>query len=124
VTLAAEAGQLQLNAFRAHHRFSLMQSIRLLTMRPECWKPAVWPESKQTKRPAESISCPGLLWPQLWCQFLAMNALAELAKAILASGKTLRELLIQADDLSPDLIDDMLNAEEMTRPSRARKAKT
>jgi aspartate ammonia-lyase len=123
VTLAAEAGQLQLNAFEPIIAFSLMQSIRLLTnatrvLETRCVVGIKADEAACAKHLVSGTALATALVP-----VLGYERSAELAKAILATGKTLRELLIQADDLTPDLIDGMLNAEEMTRPSRARKAK-
>ncbi|UVK54564.1 aspartate ammonia-lyase [Mesorhizobium sp. AR02] len=124
VTLAAEAGQLRLNAFEPIIVFSLMQSIRLLTNAARVLETRCVADIKADEAACGRHLLSGTALATALVPVLGYERSAELVEAILASGKTLRELLIQADDLSPDLIDDILNAEEMTRPSRARKAKT
>ncbi len=120
VTLAAEAGQLQLNAFEPVIVFNLLQSITLLTnavktLAEKCIS-GITANEDRCKLHLES----GTALATALTSLIGYEKSAELAKEILRSGRTMRELLDESQTLSADLLEQVLDAKSLTRPSRVR----
>ena len=120
VTLAAEAGQLQLNAFEPVIVFNLLQSITLLTnavrtLREKC----VVGITANEGRCKEHLEAGTALATAL-TSLIGYEKAAELAKEILRSGRTMRALLDESNTLSADLLEQVLDTKALTRPSRFR----
>jgi aspartate ammonia-lyase len=119
VTFAAEAGQLQLNAFEPVIAFSLLQSIKLLanaiaTLERRCVVGIRADEAVCARNLMSGTALVTALVP-----VIGYERAAVMAKAIL-SGQSLQSLLDQTTDLGPLTVTELLNAEVMTRPSRPR----
>ncbi|MFF0952800.1 aspartate ammonia-lyase [Rhizobium leguminosarum] len=120
VTLAAEAGQLQLNAFEPVIVFNLLQSITLLTnavktLAEKCVS-GITANEDRCKLHLEA----GTALATALTSLIGYERSAELAKEILRTGRTMRELLDESQTLSADLLEQVLDAKSLTRPSRVR----
>lgn len=123
VTLAAEAGQLQLNAFEPVIVFNLLQSMTLMTnaldtLADKCVRGI----TANVGRCRENLEAGTALATAL-TSLIGYEKSAQLAKEILASGRTMRELLEDDRSLSAELIGQVLDTKALTRPSRFRMAK-
>ncbi|MBE0578783.1 aspartate ammonia-lyase [Devosia sp.] len=125
VTLAAEAGQLQLNAMEPVIVFNLLQSISLManavnTLTDRCIV-GITANPENCLRHLESSTALATALTSL----LGYEESALLAHEILSTGKTMRQLLDERAGLSPELVEQALDTFAMTRPSRLRpKART
>ncbi len=120
VTLAAEAGQLQLNAFEPVIVFNLLQSMMLMTnalrtLDEKCVRGIVANE----ERCRQNLEAGTALATAL-TSLIGYERSAALAKEILATGRTMREVLETDHTLSPELLDQILDPRALTRPSRLR----
>jgi len=122
ITLAAEAGQLQLNAMEPVIAYNVLHSLELLTnaievLRTKCVS-GITANVQVCQRHLEaSTAVATALTPAI-----GYERAAELAKKVLASGKTIREVLEDEPDLSPDLISQTTDPYRLTRPTRNRTA--
>ena len=120
VTLAAEGGQLQLNAFEPVIVFNLLQSITLMTnaiktLTTKC-AVGITANEERCKQHLET----GTALATALTSLIGYERAADLAKEILRSGRTMRELLDESQSLSTDLLDKVLDPKALTRPSRFR----
>jgi aspartate ammonia-lyase len=114
VTMAAEAGQLQLNAFEPSIAFNLLTSLRLLrraaqTLAEKCVR-GIEADVERCRAHAEaSIALATALNP-----LLGYEATAKIAKTALATGRTVRSVAIEAG-IDPDAADRLLDPLAMAR---------
>jgi aspartate ammonia-lyase len=111
VTMAAEAGQLQLNAFEPVIAFTLLQTIKHLanaadTFAVRCVS-GIEANVANCKRNLEA----GTALATALVPSIGYARAAEIVKIALASGRSLRDLLIEGGDLSISAIDSMLDIE-------------
>jgi aspartate ammonia-lyase len=104
ITLASEAGQLQLNVMEPVITFNLMQSMMLLTnaiatFRTHCVTGITANPETALRHLEASTAVATALTP-----IIGYDRAAELAKEVLTSGRSIREVLEAAPDLSPDMI--------------------
>ncbi|MBB2688937.1 UNVERIFIED_ORG: aspartate ammonia-lyase [Rhizobium esperanzae] len=122
VTMAAEGGQLQLNAFEPVIVFNLLQSISLMTsafrtLADRCVAGIV--ANEETCR--QNLEAGTALATAL-TSLIGYEKAAELAKQILSTGRTMRELLEEDSSLSSNLIEQALEVKLLTQPIRLRRA--
>ncbi|MER8956956.1 aspartate ammonia-lyase [Mesorhizobium sp. M0833] len=122
VTLASEAGQLQLNVMEPVIAYNILHSLELLTnavnvLRSKCVVGVTANAENCRKHLEASTAVATALTPAI-----GYERAAELAKEVLATGKTIREVLAEQPDLSEDLIAQMADPHLLTRPSRYRAA--
>ncbi|MEV7604022.1 aspartate ammonia-lyase [Paenarthrobacter sp. NPDC089322] len=113
VTMAVEAGQLQLNAFEPVIVDSLMESIAWLTvacrqLRTHCVDGITANTAMLQQRMIESISVVTGLAP-----LIGYAAAAELAKEALATGRGIAELVLERGLLDPQAMEDALSAKRL-----------
>jgi aspartate ammonia-lyase len=114
VTMAAEAGQLQLNAFEPSIGFNLLTSLRLLrraaqTLAEKCVR-GIEANVEHCRANAEaSIALATAINP-----LLGYEATARIAKTALATGRTVRNVAIEAG-VDPDAADRLLDPLAMAR---------
>ncbi|MBV2179996.1 aspartate ammonia-lyase [Castellaniella sp. MT123] len=114
VTLAAESGQLQLNAMEPVIVFNILQSMRLLTSAISTLS------SKCVSGISANIQvCKGHLESSMagataLTPVIGYGRAAVLAKEALVSGKTLKEVLAQQPDLSHETIERALDLRTLT----------
>jgi aspartate ammonia-lyase len=122
VTLAAEGGQLQLNAFEPVIVFNLLQSITLMTnairtLTTKCVV-GITANEERCKQHLEA----GTALATALTSLIGYDQAAEIAKEILHSGRTMRELLDERHTLSAEQLEQVLNTKALTRPSRFRQS--
>ena len=118
VTLAAEAGQLQLNVMEPVIAYNILQSIKLLTnavnvLREKCVAGITANAGRCRAHLEASTAVATALTP-----LIGYERAAELAKKVLASGRTIRDVLEEEPGLSQDLIERTKDPLVLTRPSR------
>jgi aspartate ammonia-lyase len=116
VTLAAEAGQLQLNAFEPIIAHSLFKSLTHLTQACDTLTErcviGITANREYLRRMVEgSPALATALTP-----YLGYDAAAAIAKAAQASGRSVRELVLEQGLLSPQQLDEIMRAEALTGP--------
>jgi aspartate ammonia-lyase len=122
ITMAAEAGQLQLNAFLPVVGFNLFQSIQSLSqaatvLRKRCVAGIEANEERCRDFVESSIGIVTALVPHI-----GYEAAAEIAKEALKSGRRVREITLERGLLSEEQLRDILDPRKMTSP-RALKEK-
>lgn len=120
VTLAAEAGQLQLNAFEPVMVFNLLQSMTmmtnvLVTFADRCVA-GITANEERCRRNLEA----GAALATALVSLIGYEKSARLAYRVLATGQSMREVLEEDRSLSPELIEQALDAMSLTRPARMR----
>src|SRR6266849_2882411 len=118
VTMAAEAGQLQLNAFEPVIAHSLFKSLMHLrngcdTLRERCVSGITANRERMAKTVRESIGLVTALNP-----YIGYSAASEVAREALATGKTVYDLVLERKLLSKEQLDEILRPEILTRPGR------
>lgn len=117
ITLASEAGQLQLNVMEPVIAYNILHSLELLTnavdvLRTKCITGITANPEICRKHLEASTAVATALTPAI-----GYERAAELAKQVLASGKTIREILAEQPDLSEDLIARTADPHLLTRPT-------
>jgi aspartate ammonia-lyase len=119
VTIASEAGQLQLNVMEPVIAYNILHSLELLTnavdvLRTKCVTGITANIETCRKHLEASTAVATALTPAI-----GYERAAELAKEVLASGKTIREVLAGHPDLSEDLIAQTADPHLLTSPRRS-----
>lgn len=120
ITMAAEAGQLELNAFEPVLFHNLFESIETLTgavttLVENCILDISANEGRCQELLEASVGISTAL-----CPYIGYQKSAELAKRSLKTGITLRELVLQESLLSEEQLDEILNPAAMTEPQHRR----
>lgn len=121
ITLAAEAGQLELNAFEPIIFYSLFQSIDTLTYAVQtfvdhCVTGITVNEERCRQLVENSVGVITAL-----CPHIGYRDSAEIAKEAIRSGRPVRELIIKKGIMSPADVNIVLNPMNMTKPGIADK---
>jgi aspartate ammonia-lyase len=119
VTMAAEAGQLQLNAFEPIIAHSLFKSLQHLaagcrTLTERCVKGITANVERARRLLDESTALVTALTP-----ILGYARSAEIARDALATGKRVYDLVLEKGWMSETQLEEILKPEILTRPSRA-----
>jgi aspartate ammonia-lyase len=119
VTLCAEGGQLQLNAFEPTIGYCLLQSMRMLTagldtLTRRCIAGIEADEERCRRLAVESIGIVTALNP-----VLGYDACSRVAKRALEEGRPVTDIVIEEGLLTPEQVEKLLTPEAMTRPGRA-----
>jgi aspartate ammonia-lyase len=116
VTLAAEAGQLQLNVFEPVIAFNLFQSVDMLTqalivLRERCVV-GITPNREWVRESLErSIGIVTALVP-----YIGYERATSVAREALETGRGVYELVLEKEWLSRSELDELLSPDAMTRP--------
>ena len=116
VTMAAEAGQLQLNAMEPLIAFNLLQSMRIMTqamctLERRCVAGITANEERCRTLVENSIGLITAVNP-----FIGYENSTRIAKAALESGRNVKELILEEGLLSEAELETILKPENMTRP--------
>lgn len=116
ITMAAEAGQLELNAFEPVLFHNLFESIQALT-----GAAATLTNNCITDLTANEARCQELLEASVGistalCPYIGYQKAAELAKKSLKTGVPIKELVLQETLLQGEQLDEILNPAYMTEP--------
>ncbi len=118
VTFAAEAGQLQLNAFEPVITFNILQSMRIMTRAMEvlterCIVGITANEAHCRAQVTNSIGIITALNP-----YIGYHNATRIARTALETGRGVTELVLEEGLLTGAELDDILAPENMTRPRR------
>src|SRR6267378_8278629 len=118
VSFAAEAGQLQLNAFEPVIAHSLFKSLMHLqngcdTLRERCVVGISANRERMAQTVRESIGLVTALNP-----YIGYSAASEVAREALATGRAVYDLVLEKKLLSKEQLDEILRPENLTRPGR------
>jgi aspartate ammonia-lyase len=116
VTMAAEAGQLQLNAFEPIIAHSLFEGIKHLaagcrTLTDRCVKGITANRERARRFVDESTAIVTALTP-----VLGYAKSTEIAQEALRSGKLVRDLVLEKKYLTPAQLEEFLQPERLTKP--------
>lgn len=119
ITLAAQAGQLELNVMMPVINYNLLQSIYLLThvvrvFTEKCVRGIVADEARCRELAERTLGLATILNP-----VIGYEAAARIAKESLASGRSIRDLVVEKGILSKAGADKILDPYKMTSPQRA-----
>jgi aspartate ammonia-lyase len=114
VTMAVEAGQLQLNAFEPVIAHSLLQSITwmrqaFLTLRVNCVEGITANEQRLASMVGSSISVVTALTP-----FIGYQASAALAKTALLTGRSIADLVVESRLMTREQVELELSPERLS----------
>jgi len=117
VTLAAEAGQLQLNVMEPVIAYNILQSITLLAngvemLRSKCVAGITANVERCSHHLEASTALATALTP-----IIGYERAARLTKEVLASGRTIRAVLQEQSDIRADLIESTADLRALTRPN-------
>jgi aspartate ammonia-lyase len=121
VSFAAEAGQLQLNAFEPIIAHSLFESLKHLTngidtLRERCVQGISANRERMARMVQSSIGLATALNP-----FIGYEAASEVAREALATGRTVYELVLEKKLLSKERLDEIMAPEALTHPGAAKR---
>ncbi|MDO9097962.1 MAG: aspartate ammonia-lyase [Candidatus Methanoperedens sp.] len=116
VSLAAEAGQMELNVMTPLIAFDLLWSIELLTntirmLREDCVSGLIVDEKRCAELLENSQTLATVLNP-----YIGYDAVAQLVKTALAESKSLRQVLVEKDIIPEKYLNEILDARKMTEP--------
>ncbi|MGQ0752557.1 MAG: aspartate ammonia-lyase [Betaproteobacteria bacterium] len=117
VSFAAEAGQLQLNAFEPVIAHSLFKSLKHLrngcdTLRERCVKGITANRARLKELVERSIGIVTALNP-----YIGYANATQVAQEALASGRSVYDIVLEKRLLSRERLDEILRPEALTRPS-------
>jgi len=117
VSFAAEAGQLQLNAFLpilAHSIFKSVKHLRngCLTLADRCVKGITANRERLQEVMDRSIAIVTALNP-----YIGYERVTAIAQEALSSGRTVRAIVLEKKLLTPEQLADVLKPESLTRPA-------
>ncbi len=119
ITFAAEAGQLELNvmmpviAWNALHAAAILRAA-MTTFRIRCVDGITADRARARELLDRSTATATALSP-----YIGYAATAEIAKTAIATGRSIRELVLERGLLEEDALDRILSVEAMTRPGVA-----
>lgn len=116
ITMAVEAGQMELNAFEPVVFYNLFESISTLqeavsTLIDNCISGITANRERCLSLMESSAGIATAL-----CPYLGYKTSARIAKTALKTGKTVRELVLEENLIKADELDEVLDAYAMTEP--------
>jgi len=116
ISMAAQAGQLELNVMMPVISFNLLQSIEILThtmgvFADRCIKGITANRERCQELADQSIGLATILNPSI-----GYEAAASVAKEAMATGKSLRQIVVDRRILSKEEVDRVLDPARMTEP--------
>jgi aspartate ammonia-lyase len=116
ITMAAEAGQLQLNVFEPVIAFNLFQSVDMLTrgavvLRERCVLGITANRQRMLEMVHNSIGLVTALVP-----FIGYERASQVAKEAMRTGRGVYELVQEKQWLEPEELERILTPDAMTRP--------
>ena len=114
ITMAAEAGQLELNAFEPVLFYNLFESIETLrnatkTFVDNCIKGITANEERCSQLVNDSVGIVTVL-----CPYIGYKRSADIAKEALKTGKSVKEIILREEILSSRELDEILDPISMT----------
>ncbi|MGN0143383.1 MAG: aspartate ammonia-lyase [Clostridium sp.] len=117
ITMAAESGQLELNAFEPVLFYKLFESIETLknavtTLTDNCVSGITANKDRCRELVENSVGIVTAL-----CPYIGYKKSASIAKKSLKTGVSVKEIILEENILSEDKLDEILNPFEMTNPA-------
>lgn len=114
ITLASEAGQMELNAFEPVVFYSIFESLDTLkeavgTLTKNCVSGITANEERCRRLVNASVGISTAL-----CPYLGYKESADIAKTALNTGKSVREVVLERGLISESKLEEILNPENMT----------
>jgi aspartate ammonia-lyase len=122
VTMCAEGGQLQLNAFEPTIGYCVLISLRTLTAAIETLRKRCVEGIEVDRARCESLVRGSIGLVTALVPALGYEASSRVARRALAENRSVAEIVLDEGMLSEAQLAELLQVEAMTRPSRARKA--
>jgi len=124
IMMAAEAGQLELNAFEPVLFCSLFESIDILgnaiaTFIENCINGITANEKRCSELLENSVGIVTAI-----CPYLGYSKAADIAKAAISKGQPVRKIILQSKLLKPEDVDRILDPIKMTEPGIKGRKKT
>lgn len=118
ISMAAEGGQLQLNAFEPVVAYSLFKSINHLTagcdtLRINCVDGITVNKERLKEIVANSVGLVTALNP-----YIGYENSAKIAKLALSQGKTISDLVIENNLMTREMLNDLLQPSVLTQPRK------
>ncbi|WP_432194311.1 aspartate ammonia-lyase [Streptomyces sp. bgisy027] len=117
VTMAAEAGQLQLNAFEPVIAYSLLRSLTHLRAACDALATRCVPGITANRDHLHDTVHRSVGLVTALAPHIGYAASTTLARQALATGRTIKDLAAEAGLLTTDQLDTLLRPENLTRPS-------
>ena len=117
ICMAAEAGQLQLNAMEPLVAFNLFQSPVLLTYTCEVFNKHCISGITANQARCKELFDNSLAMVTALNPFIGYEAASRIAKDAIATGQSVKHLVLQQGLLSEQTLDDVLTPEKLTRPA-------
>jgi aspartate ammonia-lyase len=120
ITMAAEAGQLQLNVMEPVITFALFESLDMLTAGVETLTERCVTGITANREHARALVEGSIGLVTALVPALGYERASQVAKEALAGGRSVREIVLAAGDLEAAELDRLLSPETMTRPRDSR----
>jgi aspartate ammonia-lyase len=120
VTMCAEGGQLQLNAFEPTIGYCVLNSLRVLTAAVETLRTRCVEGIEVDRERCESLVRGSIGLVTAPVPALGYEASSRVAKRALAERRSVAEVVLDEGLLTAVQLDELLQLEAMTRPSRAK----
>ncbi len=120
VTLCAEGGQLQLNAFEPTIGYCVLNSLRMLTAAVETLRTRCIEGLEVDRARCEALVRGSIGLVTALVPALGYENSSRVARRALAEGRGVAEVVLEEKLLSEAELEELLRLEAMTRPSRAR----
>jgi aspartate ammonia-lyase len=118
VTMCAEAGQLQLNAFQPAIGFAILESLRMLTAAIDTLTKRCISGIEADRERCLSLAEDSLGLVTALVPVLGYETCSRIARRALAEGRKVADIIIEERLLSKERLDELLRLEAMTRPWR------
>ncbi len=116
ITLAGQGGYFELNTMMPVAAYNVLQSIALLATSANNLADQCVSGIQATTVGPEMVER-GLMLGTALSPAIGYDAAASIAKQAAATGQTIREVALEETELSDAQLDELLNPEEMTKPS-------
>ena len=116
ITLAGQGGYFELNTMMPVAAYNILQSIALLAASADNFAVQCVAGIEATEVGPDMVER-GLMLGTALSPAIGYDAAAGIAKQAAATGRTIREVALEETDLSDAQLDELLNPEEMTKPS-------
>ncbi len=120
VTMCAEAGQLQLNAFEPTIGYCTLNSLRMLTAAVETLRTRCIEGIEVDRDHCEALVRGSIGLVTALVPALGYEASSRVARRALAENRSVAEIVLHEGLLTQAQLDELLQLEAMTRPSRAK----
>jgi aspartate ammonia-lyase len=120
VTLCAEGGQLQLNAFEPTIGYCVLNSLRMLTAAVETLRVRCIEGIEVDRERCESLVRGSIGLVTALVPALGYEASSRVARRALVEKRTVADVVLEEGLLTPVQLDELLQLEAMTRPHRAK----